>query len=159
MQSLPCIFLFKKKGSVPRHEHFLQRLKYFCSVHSSNNNFFSLQMTFPFTIKLCWFFFFLPTLFFCSSGRHIGFLTKILMHEHISVFLHSHRVFILLEYINHFESSFLFYTMLSRLSTGVFFTQKHPKGSVTKRALSWVVEGLLLLCSAALHASESASRG
>jgi hypothetical protein len=92
----------------------------------------------------------LPHYFSFSSGRDIGFMTKILMHEHISVFSLSHRVFILLECINHFESSFLFYIVLLRLSTGVFLTQKHPQGSATERVQSWVVEGLLLLYSAAL---------
>lgn len=53
-------------------------------------------------------------------------MTEILMHEHISVFLLPHGIFIRLEYINHFESSFLLYTMLLRLSTGMSLTQKYP---------------------------------
>lgn len=77
-------------------------------------------------------------------------MTKILMHGHISVFLLPHRAFVLLEYLNHFESSFLFYTMLLRLSTGVSLTQKHPEGSDTDRNQIWVVEGLLLQCPAAV---------
>lgn len=52
-----------------------------------------------------------PPLIFLFSSRNTGFMTNMLMHELISCPLFSHRVFMLLEYINHFDSSFLFFTI------------------------------------------------
>ena len=78
---------------------------------------------FLYTLKLC----FSPLSYFSfSSSQNFGFMTKILMHEHISVSLLPHRVFVLLECLNHFESFFLFYTVLLRLSSSVSLTQKRP---------------------------------
>lgn len=105
-------------------------------IHSICKNIFPFPVVFPFGLPLCFPLCFL--LLHSISGRNIGFMAKILMHEHISVFSLSHRVFILLECINHFESSFLCYTVLLRLSAGVLLTQKHPQAQPqTGPSLGW----------------------
>lgn len=77
-------------------------------------------------------------------------MAKILMHEHISVFSLSHRVFILLECINHFWKLLSVPHCASEIICwGASYTET-PAGSATDRAQSWGVEGLPLLCSAAL---------
>lgn len=91
------------------------------------NNFFPFQMVFPLHPGSIF-----PPLIFLFSSRNTGFMTKMLMHELISCPLFSHRVFMLLECINHFDSSFLFFTMLLRLSTGVSLIWKYPFGSATE---------------------------
>lgn len=92
---------------------------------------------FLYTLKMC----FSPWFSFpFSSSKNLSFMTKILMHERISVLLLPHRVFVLLECINHFESSFLFSTALLRLSTD--FPRNTPRVQPHR--------ALLLRCPAAV---------